>query len=292
MNERFILERYRSGGANRYECPQCGKKKCFTYYVYADSGQRVGEGCGKCNHENSCGYHYPPRQYFRDHPTMEQRYDDWKPKSLPPAPPKPTMGLLPTELIAKCRSDDSVFMQWLITHVGETKAREVAEMYHLGATSRQEVIYWQIDFMGRLRTGKIMSYDHSGHRAENVNWQHSLMKRQGRLSADWSLSQCFFGEHLLSSKDAPVMIVESEKTAVVCAALYPDFLWLATGGCHALNSEKMSVLRERHVTLVPDAGMYEKWKMLMRNVKDIDYRIADFMEPYPPNTDIADIALP
>ena len=25
------LEKYRSVGANRYTCPQCGKRKCFTF---------------------------------------------------------------------------------------------------------------------------------------------------------------------------------------------------------------------------------------------------------------------
>lgn len=47
---RFILERYRSGGSNRYVCPQCGRKKCFTRYVDLETGEYVADECGKCDH--------------------------------------------------------------------------------------------------------------------------------------------------------------------------------------------------------------------------------------------------
>lgn len=72
---RFILERYRSGGSNRYVCPQCGRKKCFTRYVDLETGKYVADECGKCDHTASCGYHYPPRQYFHDHPELSCKKD-------------------------------------------------------------------------------------------------------------------------------------------------------------------------------------------------------------------------
>ena len=34
----------------------------------ADTGEYLDENCGKCDHTASCGYHYPPREFFRDHP--------------------------------------------------------------------------------------------------------------------------------------------------------------------------------------------------------------------------------
>ena len=72
---RYKLERYRAGGSNRYVCPQCGRKKCFTRYVDVETGEYVGEDCGKCNHTASCGYHYPPREFFRDHPELRRKGD-------------------------------------------------------------------------------------------------------------------------------------------------------------------------------------------------------------------------
>lgn len=67
MNDhRFSLEAYRAGGGNRYTCPQCGRKKCFTRYVDNATGQYVDAQCGRCEHVHRCGYHYPPRAYFHD----------------------------------------------------------------------------------------------------------------------------------------------------------------------------------------------------------------------------------
>ena len=57
------------------------------------------------------------------------------------------------------------------------------------------------------------------------------MKKAGVLQESWTLTQCLFGEHLLKQYPKKVVaLVESEKTAVICAGLMPRFLWLATGG--------------------------------------------------------------
>ena len=42
----------------------------------------------------------------------------------------------------------------------------LGELYALGATKKQEVIFWQIDIQGRVRSGKIMKYGTDGHRAK------------------------------------------------------------------------------------------------------------------------------
>ena len=58
---------------------------------------------------------------------------------------------------------------------------------------------------------------------------------------------------------APVMLVESEKTAVIMSHFIPDYIWLATGGKNGcFNSEAMQVLRGRDVTLVPDLGAADR----------------------------------
>ena len=92
----------------------------------------------------------------------------------------------------------------------------------------------------------------TGHRVKEpqafVSWAHSEMKLQ-----DFHLKQCLFGEHLLKKSSSPVMLVESEKTAVVMSHFIPDYIWLATGGKNGcFNSEAMQVLKGREVTLIPD----------------------------------------
>ena len=82
-----------------------------------------------------------------------------------------------------------------------------------------------------------MQYNPStGHRIKDpnkpgrINWLHSILKRRKQLHPpDWQLTQCLFGEHLLlQHQDKTVALVESEKTAIICAALMPQYLWLAT----------------------------------------------------------------
>ena len=74
-----------------------------------------------------------------------------------------------------------------------------------------------------------------------TNWGHSLLKKTGTLDESWQLTQCLFGEHLLPQHpDKPIALVESEKTAIICSGLMPQYLWLATGGKSQLSQEKLS----------------------------------------------------
>lgn len=61
------LEPYH-GPASRHTCPACRKSRCFTLYLHGSTGLPIHPTVGRCNHEIHCGYHYPPRQYFADHP--------------------------------------------------------------------------------------------------------------------------------------------------------------------------------------------------------------------------------
>ncbi len=91
--------------------------------------------------------------------------------------------------------------------------------YRLGVTKSRDVIYYQIDKNGKVRTGKIMKYNHqTGKRIKDpdtpfkINWVHSLMKHSGQLPQDWELTQCLFGEHLLADpneKHKTIALVES-----------------------------------------------------------------------------------
>jgi hypothetical protein len=60
-----------------------------------------------------------------------------------------------------------------------------------------------------------------------INWLHTTLKRRHQLPKDWQLTQCLFGEHLLPQHpDKAVALVESEKTAIICAAHIDLADWL------------------------------------------------------------------
>ena len=80
------------------------------------------------------------------------------------------------------------------------------------------------------------------------------------------MEQCLYGEHLLKSwpMDAPVAVVESEKTAMIAAALVPSILWVAVGAVGAFTLAKLQALTGRKVLAFPDlsrdGSAFTKWR--------------------------------
>ena len=65
---RFHLQKYRPG--SKATCPNCGKIRCFVRYIDEQGSIIFPDNVGKCDHENSCGYHYTPKEYFKDNPDV------------------------------------------------------------------------------------------------------------------------------------------------------------------------------------------------------------------------------
>ena len=147
---------------------------------------------------------------------------------------------------------------------GEEETIRLFQLYCVGTSAKWggSAVFWQIDIKGLVRTGKIMCYNpENGHRIKEpqafVSWAHSELRMP-----DFHLKQCLFGEHLLkSAAPSPVMLVESEKTAIIMSHFISDYIWLATGGKNGcFNREAMLALQGRDVTLIPDLGATEQWK--------------------------------
>ena len=96
------------------------------------------------------------------------------------------------------------------------------------------------------------------------------MKKQKLLPGDYNLVQCLFGEHLLKMyPDKVVALVESEKSALIASGVYPEYIWLATGGKSQLSIDKLKVLKGRTVIMFPDVDGYEYWKNKAKDVEVI-----------------------
>ena len=205
-----------------------------------------------------------------------------------PKPPKP-LCTIPFKYVRQSASYNSTFVKFLCglfdryTLKSPTISR-LGELYAIGATKDMEIIYWQIDINGKVRTGKIMKYGEDGHRIKNgngVNWIHAKMKKDGLLSDDWELTQCLFGEHLLNlskNKDKVVAIVESEKSALIGAACFPQYVWLATGGKSQLSIDKMKVLSGRTVIMFPDADGFKEWTEKAKEFTFCKVTVSDVLE--------------
>lgn len=53
---RFHLQKYRPGSKTVY--PEYDRKACFTWYIDEERRISFPDNVGKCDHINSCGYHY------------------------------------------------------------------------------------------------------------------------------------------------------------------------------------------------------------------------------------------
>lgn len=284
----------------KFKCPRCGKKSFVRYVDTRNGCQYINKDVGKCDRINHCGYHYTPYQYFDDNPWLKE--EEWQ----NPAPKlskqrnrkNEIFQPLSSDYVLKNHSPFSTFWQWMISdckkklHLTNNNLNTVYDDYMIGCTNQSDIIFWQIDEERQVHTGHIMQYGPDGHRLSYQNWQHSILIKKGKLSEDWQLYQCFFGQHLLKKyPEKVVCLVESEKTAVILAAMQPDYVWLAASGSSGLSEEKLKCLKNRQVKVIPDSGCYEKWSKILLETKEIDYYITDKIEAYEPNTDLADVFL-
>lgn len=272
MNEyRFHLQKYKAGKNIKKTCPQCGRKRCFVRYVDEEGKIEFPDYVGRCDHEDSCGYHYTPKDFFRDNPgTKSNNFenDSWrhdkanKPVMVKPKPEVPSF--ISADMMQKTLShyDTNPLYIFLCKTISKDATNRQFERYKVGTSKKWggATVFWQIDKDGNVRSGKLMGYNLlDGHRIKEpipqVCWVHSELKLP-----DFHLKQCLFGEHLLATSSATVMLVESEKTSLIASHFMPDFLWLATGGKDGcFNEETMQVLHGRDVILMPDLGATGKW---------------------------------
>ena len=221
--------------------------------------------------DTSCGYHYTPREYFRDNPEAVSN-DDCRTGRifrqsvihLRPAPVEPSC--IPDKIVRASLShyDRNPLYRYLCGVFGAEETLRLFNRYHIGTSSKWggSTVFWQTDESGKVRTGKIMLYNPAtGRRVKEpptrVSWAHAELRLP-----DFNLRQCLFGQHLLPLyTDRTVFLVESEKSAVIAAHYMPDILWLATGGKHGcFNVRTVEALRGRDVILLPDIGAPGAWR--------------------------------
>lgn len=280
---KYHLAKY-DGPGSRLTCPNCGRPHCFTPYVDENNVPVDVKRYGRCDHESSCGYcMYPPSEPFREGRYFSARRKSKKrPWRTNPAHEK-SLCSIPENIVAKSVvfTPKNAFLSFLSRVFDEQIARTMMELYRIGTTKKGYTVFYQIDMTGRVRSGKIIPYDpQTGHRIKDGSvpeamWAHSRLKALRQLPGDWTLTQCLFGEHLLALyPDRPIALVEAEKTAVICAAALPQYIWLATGGKNQLRA-KLDILRGRKAIAYPDVDAYAFWK---EQLSPLGIDVSDLLE--------------
>lgn len=212
------------------------------------------------------------------------------------------MLVLPFDMVVKrMNTNADNFCCWLRLVSWNDEQRErldkVLKSYAVGHAKTGHTIFWQIDEQGRVRTGKMIRFyplDNikAGHRDKETpgsyDWVHSVLSRH-RLFHYFNPEKqqkevCLFGLHLLNATDVhptTVNIVESEKTAIICAIALGsrNGLWMATGGLQWLKRELLQPLidREMNIVLYPDHDGVERWR---EKAKAIGYERLQINDQY------------
>lgn len=304
------LEKY-NGGKGRHTCPSCGRAKQFTRYLDGETREPFADHVGICNRAGKCGYNFTPKMFFAENPNARSNNSQRKSGS-----PKTTSKLvrrvsvetaLDFHTFAHVRASlgknrDNPFIQYLLNLFPdcEDEILEVSQKYLIGFFN-DLTCFWQIDRRGSIRKGKLLRYDarsgkrqtiyrfkqkddESGEEEEiqiNTYWAHRILQKRGEMKQDANLKNCFFGEHLLEAEPArTVCVAEAEKTAVLGALCFPEFVWLATGAQTHLTPERMEVLIGRNVILYPDGDAYALWqeKAVIAQGIGINARVSSFID--------------
>ena len=137
-------------------------------------------------------------------------------------------------------------LSYITSTFGEKKKDFVKNLYKLGTTKDGGIIFWNINKEQKVQKAKVVYYTKEGKRKNKFKVPYK--NEDGYYS-------CLFGEHLLGLpeyKSKPIILVESEKTAVICAINFPRFNWLSYGGINGMTNEKMNVLEGESILIIPD----------------------------------------
>lgn len=295
---KYTLRPHRQGG--KEICPKCGRKS-FVPYIYIWSNQVLDPSCGRCDHEQSCGYHLTPAEFLRENPSVKK-------ESFSP------MSKVEPTIITFCslaewqgrqareKSMESEFAQGLLNFFDTEKVAEAIRLYEVQAIGiGRQTAFPCISAEGKVTDVMVLGYKPDLHRNHICFHYYGEQQEKEKLKTTYpngyAYSPCLFGEHLLIfDTEKNVGIVESQKTAVICSIVFPQMLWLATCGCGNFSLSKCRPLKGRRIFVYPDKGSEDKWGKIVENLQRYGYNatlrpLTEEMQDCPPNTDIADLII-
>ena len=209
---------------------------------------------------------------------------------LPPRKPRPAVEptapraftYLPMSYVEQHLSEGNSFSQGLMRLFDAALVRQLTAEYRLGLLDTgihpDSVLFPSIDVQGRVRNIKVQHYGTDPRSPDFLRcdkrhcfWLGAQLAKQGIVPADAQFdNDCLFGAHLLPQHPTlPVVLVESPKNALVGAAAYPQFLWVATGNKGMLKRSVLRPLQGRTVVVYPDRDAIGEWEEKLRHLQDI-----------------------
>lgn len=263
----FELEKYRNK-SSRHTCPSCGARHEFARYVDAQ-GNYLADDVGRCNRESSCEYHKKPKDFFAENAEFAYCRSSSRParQSFAPIIENAKPNFIDFEILRDTLGnyDQNSFVQFL-TNLFPDRAADVfnvLKMYFVG-TYQDYTCFPSIDRLNRICRAKLIRFDPATGKRMKGDYDTSSLPAKLKFK-DFNYKQLFFGEHLLSRfPNKPVAIVEAEKSAIIGALCFPEFVWLGSNSKSWLNAERLKQIGDRRIILYPDADGFQKWQEIAR----------------------------
>lgn len=137
--------------------------------------------------------------------------------------------------------------RWFCTMFDEEKVREAWERYNVTTDGKGLAVFWSVDQYGHILHDKRMRYGEDGHRDKNFGGTRQYK------TADGYSGRCFFGAHLIQQSEGDILVVESEKTALM--------LYLVTGKVAVATAGKNNLRdKDSRFLCFPDKDAFEEWE--------------------------------
>lgn len=249
----------RQYSSERIECPACGAKALAPLVTSKGVDESRGY-CFLCR--SKVGTDLSKTTVEIPHSTRAQQLAEWYEKTTVPS--------------MRYRNGLS---SYLLERYGED-VREHLDAWDIATDGQGNCVFWYRDETGELATAKVVPYSSetakrrkrdqspiawtSNGKQVRVDCLFGLVKgtnkeTQEAVVVSFSSSKGFtaplYGAQFLTEEtlDVPVVLVESEKTAVVGSLFLPEFVFVATGGANGLTREKAQALAGRDVLVLLDA---------------------------------------
>jgi hypothetical protein len=279
----------------KFICPEC-KENTFVRYKN-DQNQYLPSNVGRCDRENSCGYHYKAIEYFQVNnieftqtEKIEKKTEFYQIDNI-----HLTRLAYRQENEINYIYTKNNFIRYIIDvlKISPEKLKKHMIYYNVFTDHKQQKIFLSdYDNSGLSETDKTDIYNDY---MRNLNYINQSVKfcyineknqfltckellykdtfKRDRLherllhidycgyDVNKRVKLCLFGLHLLDLEEnynKDIIIIESEKTAFIMSLFYPKYVWLATGGLNNISNDYDYIDLNVKYFFLPDSDIDKK----------------------------------
>ena len=262
---------------SKLDCTECGAKKSVR--GFSDRNGNNIPNTGICERKNSCGYNVRPNS--------EQTKAILSQPFTPKPEPKAVEIIFPDKkLLAKIEQmekDHSSNFHIFCVSLGIPLSH--LKKWGVG-TDGNKTVFIHRNKEKRIANAKFSQYLPSGKRDKAIN--SFSLRQPADKSTKYGMP--LYGEHRLDvERKKIVLVVESEKTAVIISYYYPDYDVVACGAANGLSAEKLAVLFGCIIYWLADADKAGRENSSLKVLRAYQQNF-EFVDLFPDRNDGTDLA--